>query len=67
MFELLRLVFRCRHLNFVPVQSGAALRSRYTKPPTPTPRFLKLRLRLIHKISICINNGKPIRRFITTT
>jgi hypothetical protein len=25
-----------------------------------------LRLRLLHKSSICINNGKPIRRFITT-
>jgi hypothetical protein len=43
--------------------------SRYTKAPTPTltPRFLKLRLRLLHKSSICINNGKPIRRFIATT
>jgi hypothetical protein len=26
-----------------------------------------LRLRLLHKISICINNGKPIRHSITTT
>jgi hypothetical protein len=31
--------------------------SRHTKAPTPTPRFLKLRL--LHKSSICINNGKP--------
>jgi hypothetical protein len=47
--------------------------SRYTKAPTPTPRvlklptptpgFLKLRLRLLHKRSICINNGK----FLATT
>jgi hypothetical protein len=41
--------------------------SRYTKAPTPTPRFLKLRLRLLHKSSICINNGKPVRHFIATT
>jgi hypothetical protein len=34
---------------------------------TPTPRFLKLRLRLLHKDLICINNFKPIRHFITTT
>jgi hypothetical protein len=27
----------------------------------------KLRLRLLHKSSICINNGKPIRHFIATT
>jgi hypothetical protein len=40
---------------------------RYAKPRTPTPRFLKLRLRLLHKSSMCINNGKPIRHFITTT
>jgi hypothetical protein len=43
---------------------------RYTKAPTPTPtpRFLKLRLqhRLLHKNSLCINNGKPITHFITT-
>jgi hypothetical protein len=39
----------------------------YTKLPTPTPRFLKLRRRLLHKITISINNGKPISRFITTT
>jgi hypothetical protein len=39
--------------------------SRYTKLPTPTPRFLKLRL--LHKSSICINNDKPIRHFIATT
>jgi hypothetical protein len=26
-----------------------------------------LRLRLLHKSSICINNGKPIRHFIATT
>jgi hypothetical protein len=61
----------------------AGLWSRYTKAPTrtppPTPRFLKLptptptaqflkpRLRLLHKSSMRINNGKPIRRFITTT
>jgi hypothetical protein len=42
----------------------------YTKLPTPSPRFLKLRFRLrhrlLHKSSICINNGKPIRYFITT-
>jgi hypothetical protein len=37
------------------------------KRPTPTPRFLKVRLRLLHKSSICINNGKPIRHFIATT
>jgi hypothetical protein len=43
----------------------AGLWSRYTKLPTPTPQFLKLRL--FHKISIYINNGKPIRHFITTT
>jgi hypothetical protein len=35
------------------------------KLPTPTPQFLKLQL--VHKISIHINNGKPIRHFITTT
>jgi hypothetical protein len=29
------------------------------KTPTPTPRFLKLRL--LHKSSICINNGKPLK------
>jgi hypothetical protein len=40
---------------------------RFLKLPTPTPRFLKLRLRLLHKSSICINNGKPIRCFIATT
>jgi hypothetical protein len=27
----------------------------------------KLRLRLLHKSSICINNGKPVRHFITNT
>jgi hypothetical protein len=27
----------------------------------------KLRLRLLHKSSICINNGKRIKRFVTTT
>jgi hypothetical protein len=43
----------------------AGLCSRYTKAATPNPRFLKLRL--LHKRSICINNGKPIKRFITTT
>jgi hypothetical protein len=37
------------------------------KAPTPTPRFLKLRIRLLHKSSICINNGKLIRHFIITT
>jgi hypothetical protein len=47
------------------IQPG--LWSRYTKLPTPTPQFLKLRLRLLHKISIRINNGKPTRHFITTT
>jgi hypothetical protein len=41
--------------------------SRYTKALTPTPRILKLRFRLLHKSSICINNGKPVRHFITTT
>jgi hypothetical protein len=46
---------------------SSGLWSRYAKAPTPTPRFLKLRLRLLHKSSICINNGKPIRRFIATT
>jgi hypothetical protein len=40
--------------------------SRYTKAPTPTPRFLKLRLRPLHKSPICINDGKPIRHFIAT-
>jgi hypothetical protein len=35
----------------------AGLWSRYTKPPTP--EFLKLGLRFLHKSSICINNGKP--------
>jgi hypothetical protein len=43
----------------------AELWGRYTK--APTPRFLKLRLRLLHKSSIRINNGKPIRHFIATT
>jgi hypothetical protein len=27
----------------------------------------KLRLRRIHKGSICINSGKPVRRFVATT
>jgi hypothetical protein len=57
------------------VQIHAGLWIRYTKlptqtpTPTATPQFLRLRLRfqLFRKISICINNGKPIRRFITTT
>jgi hypothetical protein len=45
--------------------------SRYTKLPTLTPQFLKVRLRLqlwlLREISMCINNGKPKRYFITTT
>jgi hypothetical protein len=43
----------------------AGLWSRFTRLPTstPTPQFLKLRR---HKTSICVNNGKPIRHFITT-
>jgi hypothetical protein len=47
--------------------------SRYMKPPTQTPQFLNLRLRLLHKSSICVNNGKPttmangiIRQLIAT-
>jgi hypothetical protein len=43
----------------------------YTKPLTPTPQFLNLRL--LHKSSMCINNGIPtktvngiIRHFVTT-
>jgi hypothetical protein len=39
--------------------------SRYTKLPTPTPQFLKLRP--LHRSSVRINNGKPVRHFITTT
>jgi hypothetical protein len=54
-------------------QLHPGLRSRYTKASTPTPRllkllaltstrrFLELRLRLLHKSSLCINNGKPTR------
>jgi hypothetical protein len=53
---------RCR---FGVLKPNAGLCSRYTEAPTPTPRFLKFRL--LHKSSICINNGKPIRHFITTT
>jgi hypothetical protein len=47
----------------------AGLWSRYTKLPTPTPQFSKrrLQLRLLHKSSISINNGKPTGHFITTT
>jgi hypothetical protein len=48
--------------------------SPYTKPWIPTPQFLHLQLRLIHKSSVCINNSKPtkmvnsiLRHFITTT
>jgi hypothetical protein len=44
------------------------------KSPTPTPQFLDLRLRLLRKRSVCINNGKPaetvngiISVFISTT
>jgi hypothetical protein len=37
------------------------------KLPTPIPTPQLLKLRLLHKSSICINNGKPMRRFITTT
>jgi hypothetical protein len=40
---------------------------RFLKFPTPTPQFLKLRFRLLHQSSIRINNGKPVRHFITTT
>jgi hypothetical protein len=43
----------------------AGLWSLYTKLPTLTPQFLKLRL--LHKISIWFNNGKPLRHLITTT
>jgi hypothetical protein len=39
----------------------------YTQLPTPTPTPQFLKLQLLHKGSICINNGKPIRHFITTT
>jgi hypothetical protein len=45
----------------------AGLWSQYTKAPTPTPTPRFLKLRLLHKSSICINNGKPIRHFIATT
>jgi hypothetical protein len=45
--------------------------SRYTEPPTP--QFLNLRLRFLHKSSRIINNSKPTKtvngitiRFITT-
>jgi hypothetical protein len=37
----------------------SGLWSRYTKAPTPTPRFLKFRL--LHKSSICINPLKTKR------
>jgi hypothetical protein len=43
----------------------SGLWSQYRKLPTPVPQFLQLKL--LHKISICINNGKPIRHFIATT
>jgi hypothetical protein len=43
----------------------AGLWIRYTKRPTPTSQFLKLRL--LHKSSVCINNGKTTRYIITTT
>jgi hypothetical protein len=46
-------------ITFLP----SGLWSRYTK--APTPRFLEPRL--LHESSICVNNGKPIRHFITTT
>jgi hypothetical protein len=39
-----------------------ALWSQYTKPLTLTPQFLKLQLRLLHKSSTCINNGKSTKR-----
>jgi hypothetical protein len=48
-------------------QFWAGLWSHYAKLLTLTPQFVKLQLRLLHKISLCINNGKPIRHFITTT
>jgi hypothetical protein len=35
------------------------------KTSTLTPQFLKLRR--LRKISVCVNNGKHIRHFITTT
>jgi hypothetical protein len=37
----------------------AGLWSWYIKPPTLTPQFLNLRL--LHKSSICTNNGKPTK------
>jgi hypothetical protein len=58
----------------LPSHKQAGLWSRYTKLPTPIPQFLNLRFQLLHKNSICINNGKTtkllsgiIRHFITTT
>jgi hypothetical protein len=56
------------------IPNKAGLWSQYTKPLTLTltPQFLNLRL--LHKNSICTNNGKPtkmvngiIRHLITTT
>jgi hypothetical protein len=44
----------CVHTFHENLSSSAGLWSRYTKAPTPTPRFLKLRLLLLHKSSICI-------------
>jgi hypothetical protein len=55
-------MFSPLYFGFIGLWSG--LWSRYTKVPTPTPRFLKLRL--LHKSSICINNGKTTKCFITT-
>jgi hypothetical protein len=44
--------------------------SRYTKLPTPTAtppsQYLNPRPLLRRKISICINNGKPVRHRIVT-
>jgi hypothetical protein len=34
-----------------------------TSTPTPTPQFLKLRHRLLHKSSICVNLLKPSGNF----
>jgi hypothetical protein len=50
----------------------AGLWSQYTKLPTPTPttQFLKLWLKLWLRLlqsSVCVNDGKPVRHFITTT
>jgi hypothetical protein len=60
-----RRVLKEEKVSYTVLQLG--LWSRYTKAPTPTPPFLKLRLRLLHRSSVCVNNGKPVRHFIATT